>query len=75
MSDCDIYIYIHVVHRLVAVLCRYEAVIMMLMQVFYVIWLHVLCRYEAVVLLAMYVLYVVFMYFNERMEVWCVPLV
>ncbi|KAL8580450.1 hypothetical protein ACOMHN_001219 [Nucella lapillus] len=29
--------------------------------------------YEAVILIVMYALYVLFMYFNERLEVWCVP--
>lgn len=29
--------------------------------------------YEAVILIVMYGLYVMFMYFNERLEVWCVP--
>ncbi|XP_070210947.1 sodium/potassium/calcium exchanger 5-like isoform X2 [Littorina saxatilis] len=29
--------------------------------------------HESVILLVMYLLYVLFMYFNERLEVWCVP--
>ncbi|XP_076461771.1 putative sodium/potassium/calcium exchanger CG1090 [Babylonia areolata] len=49
------------------------AYLLSVLALIFIIYDAVVKWYEAVLLIVMYVLYVLFMYFNERLEVWCVP--